>query len=179
VPNLPGALEVFRTESLTQVVVPGSAEIRFPKAGAYAVYYEYRTNTAGVSYARDPRLPDMTCWLISDQTGEAVPLKPGTVKGDVYAHPDRAGVMFKRFRLDQPGAYQFSCGYPYGGSTPKRVLAVGPNLVQEFLNVAAKPIAALLAGALAFAAACGVSILVVGIVAFKRHRSRKALASHA
>ena len=173
VPKLPGALEVFRTENLTQVVVPGSAEIRFPKAGAYAVYYEYRSNTDGVSYARDQRPPTMTCQLISDRTGEAIPLAPSTVAGDVYTYPDRAGVMFKRFSIDQPGVYDFSCQYPYGGSYPKRVMAVGPNLIWEFFNVALKPIAGVLAGALAFAAACGISMLIVGIVAVKRHRSTR------
>jgi len=176
VPKLPGALEAWGTKKLTQLVVPGSAEIHFPKPGAYAVYYEYRSVIDGVSYFRDERPPRLRCQLRSKKTGEAVTLAPSTVEGDVYTYPKRAGVMFKRISIDQPGVYDFSCQYPDGGSYPKSVMAVGPNLIWEFFNVALKPIAAVLCGALVFVSACGVSLLIIGIVAFKRHRSKEALA---
>jgi hypothetical protein len=58
-------------------------------------------------------------------------------------------------------------------------MAVGPNLVWEFVNVALKPFAALLCGTFAFVSACGISILIIGFVAFKRHRSKETLASQA
>jgi hypothetical protein len=85
--------------------------------------------------------------------------------------------MFKQISIDQPGVYNFSCQYPNGRSYPKNVMAVGPNLVWEFLNVALKPIAAILGGTFAFVSACGISILIIGFVAFKRHRSKNILAS--
>jgi hypothetical protein len=179
VPKLPGALEALGTKNLTQVVIPGSAEIHFPRPGAYAVYYEYRSVIDGVSYFRDECPPTMRCQLISRTTGEAVKLAPSTVEGDVYTYPERAGVMFKRVSIDQPGIYDFSCQYPDGRSYPKYVMAVGPNIVWEFFNVALKPIAAVLCGAFAFVSACGVSLLIIGFVAFKRHRSKEILASQA
>jgi hypothetical protein len=175
-PKLPGALEALRGDNLTQVVVPGSAEIRFPKPGAYAVYYEYRSVIDGVKYFRDECPPRLRCQLRSKQTGEAVELAPSTVEGDVYTYPERAGVMFKRFSMDQPGAYDFSCQYLDGGSHPKSVMAVGPNLVWELFNGVGKPVAAIISGVLVFALACGISMLIIGIVAFKRHRSKKTLA---
>jgi hypothetical protein len=176
VPQLPGALEALGMKNLTQVVVPGSAEIHFPKPGAYAVYYEYRSVVDGVSYFSDERPPRLTCELRSRETGDAVALATSTVEGDVYTYPERAGVMFRRISIDQPGLYDFSCRYPHGGSTPKRVMAVGPNLIWEFFNVAAKPVAAIISGGLVFVCACGLSMLIIGIVAYRRHRSKDALA---
>ena len=177
VPELPGALETLGIENLTQVIVPGSAEIDFPKAGAYAVYYEYRSVVDGVSYWRNEYPPSIRCQLRSKVTGEEVRLAPSDVQGDVYTYPERAGVLFKRISIDQPGLYNFSCHYPDGRSYPKNVVAVGPNYVLEFINIAAKPVLASIGGSLAFLGACGLSLLIIGIVAFKRHQSKKILAS--
>jgi hypothetical protein len=173
VPKLPGALDALSTKNLIQVIVPGSVDVNFPKAGAYAVYYEYHSVIDGLGYRRDEYPPFMRCQLWSKGTGEAVKLAPSTVQGNVYTshYPERAGVMYKRISIDQPGVYTFSCQFPDGRSFPKSVMAVGPNLVWEFFNIAAKPIAAILCGTIAFISACGVSILIMGFVAFKRHKS--------
>ena len=177
VPKLPGALEALDVKNLTQVVVPGSAVINFPKSGAYAVYYEYRSVIDGVSYYGNEYPPSMRCQLRSKSTGESVKLAPSTVQGDVYTYPGRAGVVFKRISIDQPGVYNFSCQYPDGRSYPKNVMAVGPNLVLEFFNVALKPIAAMLFGSFAFVFAGVISVLIIAFVAIKRHRSKEGLAS--
>jgi hypothetical protein len=177
VPKLPGALEDLGVKNVNQVVVPGTAEIHFPKSGAYAVYYEYRSVIDGVSYFRDEYPPSMRCQLRSKSTGEAVKLAPSTVKGNVYTYPGRAGVMFKRISIDQPGVYNFSCQYPDGRSYPKNVMAVGPNLVLEFFNIALKPIAAMFFGSIAFVFAGVISVLIIAFVAIKRHQSKNILAS--
>lgn len=179
VPELPGALEAVGVKNLTQVVVPGSADISFPKAGAYAVYYEYRSVIDGVSYTRDEYPPIMRCQLMSKATGIAVKLEPTNVKGNVYVtqNPNRAGVMYKQISINQPGIYTFSCQYMDGRTIPKSVMAVGPNIVWEFFNIAAKFVAASIGGALAFMCACGLSLLIIGFVVFKRHQSKSILAS--
>ncbi len=177
VPKLPGALEDLDIESLTQVIVPGSADVSFLKAGAYAVYYEYRSAIDGEHYSRHEYPPSMKCELRSKVTGKAVMLAPSDVKGNIYNthYPVRAGVLYRVISIDQPGVYTFSCQYLDGRESPKSVLAVGPNFVLEFFNVALKPSAAILCGALAFFATCGISILIIGVVAFKRHKSKSRL----
>jgi len=179
VPNLPGALENVGVQDLTQVVVPGSADVSFPKKGAYAVYYEYRSVIDGVSYSRDEYPPIMRCQLKSKANGKAVRLKTTDVKGNIYTthNPDRSGVMYKEISIDQPGMYTFSCQYTDGRTVPRSVMAVGPNIVWGFFNIAIKPIAASIGGALAFLCACGVSLLIIGFVAFKRHQSRSNLST--
>jgi len=173
VPELPGALEEVGVQDLTQVVVPGSADVSFPKTGAYAVYYEYRSVIDGVSYSRDEYPPLMRCQLKSKANGKAVRLKTSDVKGNIYTthHPDRAGVMYKEISIDQPGMYTFSCQYTDGRTIPRSVMAVGPNIVWGFFNIALKPIAATCAGGLVFFIGLGISILMIVLVAFKRHQS--------
>jgi hypothetical protein len=168
VPKLPGTLGALGIKNLIQVVVPGSQDIHFQEAGAYAVYYEYRSDYDGVNYTRGETPPSMRCQLKSKKTGEAVRLRSTTVEGNIYAskYPERAGVMFKQISINQPGVYTFSCQYPDGSVYPKSVMSVGPNLVWEFFNVAAKPVAAIVFGTFAFTAACAISILIVGIVFF-------------
>jgi hypothetical protein len=179
VPKLPGALESLGIKNLTRVVVPGSAEIHFSESGAYAVYYEYRSVIDGVRYVRDEYPPSMRCQLRSKVTGEAVKLAPSNVEGNVYIthYPERAGVLYKSISIDQPGVYTFSCQYPDGRAYPKTVMAVGPNIVWEFFNAALKPIAAFICGMPVFTVACGISILIIGFVAFKRHKSKDTLTS--
>jgi hypothetical protein len=181
VPELPGALGATGIHNLTQVVVPGSADIFFPKAGAYAVYYEYRSIVDGVRYDGDKYPPSINCELTSKATGEDIPLAPDYIEGNKYEtqNQERVGVLIKSVSIDQPGVYSFSCHYTDGRTYPPIVLAVGPNIVWEFFNVAAKPVAAIIFGGLVFVCACGISMLIIGIVAFKRHQSKKTLALQA
>jgi hypothetical protein len=181
VPELPGALEATGIHNLTQVVAPGSADIDFPKTGAYAVYYEYRSVVDGVRYEGDKYPPSIRCTLTSKATGEDVPLGPDYIEGNKYEtqNRERVGVLIRSISIDQPGVYDFSCQYADGRAYPRIVLAVGPNIVWEFFNVVAKPIAAIVCGGLVFVCACGISMLIIGIVAFRRHQSKKTLAVQA
>lgn len=177
VPELPGSLDAIGVKNLTQVVVPGSADVSFSKKGAYAVYYEYRSVIDGVSYARNEYPPIMICQLKSKDSGRAIYLEPSQVEGNIYTtrNPTRAGVMYKMISIDQPGTYTFSCHYPDGSAIPRSVMALGPNFVWEFFNIAIKPIAAIFAGTLVFIFALGISILIIVFVAFKRRQSKDIL----
>jgi len=178
VPKLPGALEGMGINNLTQVIVPGSAEVLFPQAGGYAVYYEYRSVNDGVSYTRNKYPPSIHCQLTSKSTGEDIALVADYVEGNMYAtqNQERAGVLINSIIIKNPGVYIFSCQYTDGRTSPQIVLAVGPNIGWEFLNIAAKPVAAMFCGALVFVAACGISLLILGFLAFKRYQSKKVLA---
>lgn len=173
IPNLPGALETLGVQNMTDVVIPGSKEIDFPKAGAYAVYYEYRSVINGVNYVREKNPPYLNCQLKSKTTGDSIELTRNYLERNIYStqNEERVGVHIMSITIDDPGFYEFSCHYQDGRTSPKIVLAVGPNIVWEIFNVAVKPIAAIFSGALMFVCACGISLLIVGIVAFKRRQS--------
>jgi hypothetical protein len=179
IPTLPGALDAVGIQNLTQIVVPGSAEIIFPKAGAYAVYYEYRSVINGVKYVRDKFPSSINCHLRSKATGEDIELASPHAEGDMYTtqNQERVGVLFKSISINQPGVHIFSCQYTDGRTHPQIVLAVGPNIIWEFFNLAAKPVAAFVCGSFAFVGGLGISILIIGFVAIKRYQSNKASAS--
>jgi hypothetical protein len=174
VPKLPGALEATGINNLTRVTVPGSVEINFTKSGAYAVYYEYRSVIDGKSYIRSKYPPSITCQLRSKITGEDIELASPHAEGDIYAtqNQERVGVWLKSISINQPGVHIFSCRYTDGRTHPRIVLAVGPNIILEFFNLAAKPVAAFVCGSFVFVGALGISILIIGFVAFKRHQSK-------
>ena len=173
VPKLPGALEGMGINDLIQVIVPGSAEVYFPKTGGYAVYYEYRSVIDGFSYVRDKNPPSINCQLTSKATGAKIAPIADFVEGNVYItdNQERVGVLIMSIVIREPGVYIFACQYTDSRTSPEIVLAVGPNIGWEFLNIAAKPVAAILCGAFVFMGACGISILIVLIMAVKRHQS--------
>jgi hypothetical protein len=114
IPKLPGALDAAGIQNLTQVVVPGSAEITFPKAGAYAVYYEYRSVINGVEYVRDKYPPIINCLLKSKANGREMALVNDYIEGNTYTtqNNERVGVLIKSINIEKPGRYTFSCHYP-------------------------------------------------------------------
>jgi hypothetical protein len=147
-PNLPGALETIDVYYMTQVIVPGSADITFPNKGAYAVYYEYRSLVDGVQYINAKTPPPLICSLASKATGKEVGVSPEYIQGTTYSTKDRehVGVHILSISMTQPGTYTFSCHYADEGTAPKVVVAIGPNIVWELFNVIAKPIGAILDG---------------------------------
>ena len=172
VPDFPGALDTLAIDNLTQVTVPGSAEIHFPKAGAYAVYYENRVVIDGVRYFREGSPPKINCQLKSIKSGKTIHLSSNWLNETAYETEDqeRVGYLLKTFSIEEPGYHTFSCRYPNGKIDPKLVLAVGPNFIWEFFNLAAKPAAACLGGGFVFILACGLSIVIVFFTVWKRNR---------
>lgn len=174
-PGLPGTLESrIKIDDLTQVVVPGSQEIMFPESGAYAVYYEYRSVVGGTAYRGSERPPTLACTLTSRASGDEVAVVPDRVPGDTYSTRGRTrvGTLVGSITIKKPGSYRFACEYPDGRSSPKVVLAVGPNLAWEFLGIAARTVLAVAAG-LAVLVGCGLlAAVVVMVVALGRRRPR-------
>jgi hypothetical protein len=176
-PGLPGTFDSrINLDNLTQVVVPGSAEIPFEKSGAYAVYYEYRSVVDGKVYVSSKTPPALVCTLTSRTSGDVVGVVPDYVPTNTYSTKDRerVGVLIRSMTIDEPGTYTFSCRYPAGRSQPEIVLAVGPNFVWEFLGIAARTVVTAVAGLVVLLGSGAVAAVVVIVIAVKRRRSQKA-----
>jgi len=172
-PGLPGTLgSLPKPGDLTRVVVPGSREVTFDRGGAYAVYYESRSVVDGVAYRGSKTPPDLLCTLTSGTSGADVPVVPDHVEGNAYSTKDRGhvGVLMSSVSIDEPGSYRFSCGYADGKSQPQVVLAIGPNLVWEFLSIAARPFLTVAAGLTVLVWVAAIWGVVALAAAVKRHR---------
>ena len=137
-PNIPSALEErVNLDNLTQLVVPGSADINFAKSGAYAVYYEYRSVVNGVKYETGKQPPSLECDLTSKKTGAKVTAVPDFVESNTYGSKDqeRVGVLIMSITIDDPGIYTFACQYRDGRTQPEIVVSVGPNFMWEFFKI--------------------------------------------
>jgi hypothetical protein len=174
-PNLPGALETIDIHNMTQVIVPGSADITFPKKGAYAVYYEYRSLVDGVQYINTKTPPSLICTLISETTGKEVGVSPEYIEGNTYStkERERVGVHLLSISVTEPGTYTFSCHYQAGKTGPKVVVAVGANIVWELFNIVARPVVAILGGLVVLLGSVAIAILFIIVVATYRSRSKQ------
>jgi len=174
-PNLPGALETIDIHNMTQVIVPGSADIMFPKKGAYAVYYEYRSLIDGVQYINAKTPPSLICTLISETTGKEVGVSPEYIEGNTYStkERERVGVHLLSISMTEPGTYTFSCHYQDEKIAPKVVVAIGPNIVWELFNIVARPVAAILGGLVVLLVSGLIAFLVIVVMVLYRSRSQQ------
>ena len=82
-------------------------------------------------------------------------------------------MLIRSITIDQPGTYTFSCRYADGRSQPEIVLAVGPNLAWEFLDIAARTLLTAVAGLIVLLGSGAVAAVVVLTIALIRRRSRQ------
>jgi hypothetical protein len=163
---------------MTQVVIPGSAEVLFSEPGAYAVYYEYRSVVDGVEYIGSSETPPaLVCSLTSNATGEELPVVPDYVETNGYSvgRGSRVGVLAMSITINEPGTYTFSCQYPDDRPEPRVVLAVGHNIVWELFGIAARPLGSIVASiAVVFSSAVAAIIIAIA-VAMNTHPSKQRL----
>jgi len=170
-PNIPGALEErVNLDDLTQLIVPGSADITFAKPGAYAVYYEYRSVVDDVRYDTGKQPPALECYLTSKVTGAKVYAVPDFVDSNIYEtqEQERIGMLIRSITIDDPGSYSFVCQYRDGNTQPEIVVSVGPNFIWESFYIFAKAGGSILSGMAIFFLAVLVSLTIVLIVVIKR-----------
>lgn len=170
--------EAHDLSRMTQVVIPGSAEVVFPEPGAYAVYYEYRSVVDGVEYvASSERPPALVCSLTSNATGGEVPAAPDYVETNGYSvgRGSRVGVLAMSITIDEPGAYTFSCRYPDGRAQPEIVLAVGQNIVWELFGIAARALGSVVVSMAVVLGSAVAAMIIALVVAIRTHTSKKQL----
>ena len=178
--ELPGLIrKAYDLNRLTQVVVPGSADLTLSRTGAYAVYYEYRGIVDGVEYIGDQMPPTLACSIISKASGREIPVVPDFVDTNRYSggganyQERREGVLVMSTTIVKPGNYTFSCQYPGGEEQPKIVVSVGQNIAWEVIQAlfrAAKPV---FAGLAVMCGASMIAIFISAVIAVNRHRNKQ------
>ncbi len=120
--------------SLTQTLMPGTTEVSLAKPGNYTVFHEYKSVFDGTHYSSSMDLSGLQCSLVSVSTGKTVKLNEpsGSAK---YTLADRSGISVFAFIINQPGLYEFTCGYAEGREGPETVLAIGIAFFGDLINM--------------------------------------------
>lgn len=179
--GLPAAMaEAYDLDRLTQVVVPGSADLTLSRTGAYAVYYEYRSVVDGVEYVGSETPPPLVCSLTAKATGREIPVVPDFVATNRYYAEwgQRQGVLVMSTTVDEPGDYTFSARYPDDRERPPVVLAVGQNIFWEVggivVSVAGSVLSGVLGGLIVLWGSVLAAVVIAIVVAVKRRTSQLA-----
>ena len=122
------------TDSLTQVVVPGSGELTFKKGLTYTVFLEEESVVNGNIYLTRGAVAGLTCNVKSSATGETVDIWPAqsSVKYDIGS---RSGRSILSFTVPEDGVYGFSCQYAEGKNGPETVVAVGTGIGAQIMKI--------------------------------------------
>lgn len=148
--------------SLTQIVVPGRAEVRLSRPGRHIIFHEHKSVAGGRVYSGEGGLPGLRVEVRAVPGGALIPLSPPKGKTS-YELGARSGASLFEFSAAEPGAVEISASYP-GGQGPEAVLAVAPDFTCDLAK-------RLLKGLAVFGASW-VAALAIAILTFhKRGRA--------
>jgi hypothetical protein len=153
------------TDSLTQVVVPGSADLKLSKGPIYTVFLEEKSVVDGKIYATRESVNGLTCNIKSQANGNTIGLRrPGM--STTYTVGGRSGRSVLEFSVPEDGEYHFACSYKEGSQGPEAVLAVGSGVGEKIVKTVLSSLAAIFGGG-------GIAGCIVVVVTILRVRTRK------
>jgi hypothetical protein len=154
------------TDSLTQIVVPGSTELNL-KRGRYSVFLEEQSIVNGKIYSTTQSIDGLTCRVRSVQNGAAVAIEKASMSAS-YSVNGRSGHSVLEFPIQQGGRYAFACDYGENSKGQEVVMAVGSGVGEAIFRTVLGSLAAFFGG-------CGAGVIVVLMVVFRREREKKLL----
>jgi hypothetical protein len=153
-------------DGLTQVVVPGSVDLKLHKPGEYTIFLERESVVNGRIYSLSGALSGLECKVHSKETGDSIPLRRPSMS-TTYTVGGRSGESVLAFRIDRPGSYEISCGYDEGYIGPEAVVAVGSEVGSGIFRTIGYCVLAMFGG-------FGLGLTVIIVTAVKRQKARNA-----
>ncbi len=154
------------TDLLTQVVVPGQAELNLRRDTTYTVFLEKQSVINGRIYSTTQPVDGLACRVTSLQGGAAIPVTtPGSAAS--YDVNGRSGESVLEFHTPADGKYLFACDYGPGSSGPEAVLAVGAGVGESIYRTVFVSLASIFGSAIA----CIIVVLVV--ITWRDHNKKK------
>jgi hypothetical protein len=152
------------TDSLTQVVVPGSADLNL-KRGRYTVFLEEQSTVNGKIYSTTQSIDGLACRVSSVQNRATIPIEKPSGSA-TYSVSGRSGHSVLEFPIQQDGRYSFACDYGENSKGPEVVVAVGSGVDGAIFHTVLGALAAFFGG-------IGAGLIVVLVVVLKREREKK------
>ena len=154
------------TDSLAQIVVPGSKELNLQQ-GRYSVFLEEESVVDGKVYSTTQSIDGLTCRVRSVQNGSSVAIENASMSTS-YSVEGRSGHSVLEFSIQQNGKYAFACDYGENAKGQQVVVAVGSGVGEGIFKTVIGSLASFFGG-------FGGALLVVLVVVFKRNRAKKLL----
>jgi hypothetical protein len=151
------------TDLLTQVVVPGSAELNL-QPGQYSVFLEEQSTVNGKIYSTTESVSGLSCRMRSVQTGAPIAMQRSSANV-TYDVNGRSGHSVLEFFVKQAGKYEFACDYGGASKGPEVVVAVGSGVGSAITRT-------VLGGLSAFFGGAGAGVVVILLVVFRRERAK-------
>ncbi len=151
------------TAGLTQIVVPGGADLDLKQAGTYTIYHERTSTVAGRIY-QSSGISGLRVTVKSADSGQQIAVRrpAGTSQ---YNFGGRSGFSALVFDVDTPGLYRLEAAYDDGRRQPQTVLAVGTGFVGGLLTTIFLAIGLVFAG-------LAIAVAIVVVVLLRRRRAR-------
>lgn len=167
--KIPAMIEETFSEEQHHLNVPGAEEVTLTRTGAYGIYHVYDLGTYRVKKPQVP--PAIDCSLTSKSTGVVTQAVPNYVETNRFEAKDRGRVwvLIMSLTVDRPDNYTFACYYQNDMHGPETTVALGPNYAWELLRVMGKIGLPLLGGAITMCGSILLALLIVIVVAIKRH----------
>lgn len=153
------------TDSLTQIVVPGSAQLRLQGGQTYTVFLEDESVVNGKIYSTTESINGLTCQIVSVQKGTSLAIGKPSANAS-YSVGGRSGHSVLEFPVPDDGQYLFSCSYGENSKGPETVVAVGAGVGDSITRTVLGSLAALFSGG-------GLGAVIVAIVLIKRRREKQ------
>lgn len=156
------------TDSLAQVIVPGSAELNL-QPGQYSVFLEEQSTVNGNIYSTTESISGLSCRIHAVPNGPPIPM--ATSRANVtYSVNDRSGRSVLEFPIEHAGRYVFACDYGASPRGPDTVVAVGSGVGAAIARTVLEGLGAMFGGG-------AVGVIMILVVVFKREREKKRLLS--
>jgi len=151
--------------TLQQVVAPGETDLTLREPGNYTIFYEYHSVVGDKVYSTDESLSGLRCLLVSKANNSKIELSPSSMNS-TYELGGRSGRSIFDFKIDQPGVYAISAGYPPDQQGPEVVLAVGKGFTTGLF--------ATIFGALALVfGSMGIAVAITLVTLLKRSKKKR------
>ena len=135
------------TDNLTQIVVPGEADLTLQSNLKYTVFLEEQSIADGKIVSVHRNLEGLTCRLREQSTGANLALR-SSQSSQTYNINGRSGRSVLEFQSRAAGAYHLACAYEDGKQEPQTVLAVGAGFSQGLISLLARCFLSIFGGAI-------------------------------
>ena len=159
------------TDSLTQVVVPGHAELSLSTPATYTIFLEEQSVVDGRIYSTTGSVDGLRFSVTMQPGNQQIFLRRASMSAS-YKLNDRSGRSVLEFPVRVAGRYDLSCEYPQDTKGPQTVVAVGTGVIGKIFRTVLESLISIFGG-------LGSGALVIALISIKRKAAKKTLAAYA